>query len=116
MTRLEEFYKLSNANDFFDFFDIAYDRDLLAAKRLHILKFFGAMVEKVEKSGQSDEKILEFYKFALMAIYKNYENGFSPSAADVWNIYENPSACLSCSTMSSCEPSKGSEHGTECGC
>lgn len=115
MNRLAEFHQLSSANDFFDFFNIEYDKELLASKRLHILKFFGQMVAKIEENRDTtDEKILDFYKFALIAVYKNYENGFSPSAADVWNMFENPSACMTCATMSSCTPEDMSKGTTSC--
>jgi nitrogenase-stabilizing/protective protein len=103
MSRLEEFQTLSDTEDFFDFFDLEYDERLVYVKRFHILKKFGEMVEKAKGHDMgSDEKLLEYYKFALITVYKNFENGYAPSAADVWSMFDNPSACGSCATSSSC--------------
>ena len=115
MSRLTEFQQLSNANEYLDFFNIEYDEALVSAKRFHMLKFFGDLIKKIDQSGENDEeKILEFYKFALLSVYKNYENGFNPSAADVWNMFENPSACMTCATMSSCTPEDVTKGTTSC--
>lgn len=103
MTRLEEFEILTDTEDFFDFFDLAYDERLVYVKRFHIMKKYGEMLAKAkEQQFVSDEIKLNFYKFALISVYKNFENGYAPSAADVWSMFENPSACGSCSTATSC--------------
>jgi nitrogenase-stabilizing/protective protein len=103
MNTLEEFKTLTDTEEYFDFFDIAYDERLVYVKRFHILKKYGEMIEKADnQESMSDEKKLDFYKFALITVYKNFENGYSPSAADVWSMYDNPSACGSCSTSTSC--------------
>ena len=103
MNTLEEFNTLTDAEEYFDFFDLDYDERLLYVKRFHILKKYGEMIAKAEAQELlSDDKKLEFYKFALITVYKNFENGYSPSAADVWAMYDNPSACGSCSTSTSC--------------
>jgi nitrogenase-stabilizing/protective protein len=103
MTRLEEFQTLTDTEEFFDFFDLEYDERLVYVKRFHIMKKFGELVDKAEgRDMGSDEKRLEYYKFALLTVYKNFENGYAPSAADVWSMFENPSACGSCATSSSC--------------
>ena len=103
MSRLSEFQTLTDTEEFFDFFDLDYDERLVYVKRFHIMKKFGEMVEKAEGHDMgSEEKLLEYYKFALITVYKNFENGYAPSAADVWSMFDNPSACGSCSTSSSC--------------
>jgi nitrogenase-stabilizing/protective protein len=103
MSRLEEFKTLTDAEEYLDFFDIEYDERLVYVKRFHILKKYGEMIEKAESQElMSDEKRVDFYKFALISVYKNFENGYSPSAADIWSMYDNPSACGSCSTSTSC--------------
>ncbi len=103
MSRLKEFETLTDTEEFFDFFDLEYDERLVYVKRFHIMKKFGEMLAKAKEQNISDEeKLLGFYRFALLSVYKNFENGYSPSAADVWSMYDNPSACGSCSTSSSC--------------
>jgi nitrogenase-stabilizing/protective protein len=103
MSQLDEFKKLTDTEDYFDFFDLEYDERLVYVKRFHIMKKYGEMLEKAENANfESDEKLLEYYKFALITVYKNFENGYAPSAADVWAMFDKPSACGSCSTSTSC--------------
>lgn len=103
MGTLAEFKKITDTEDFFDFFGLEFDERLINSKRFHIMKKFGEMVERARGHDLgSDEKLLEYYKFALITVYKNFENGYSPSAADVWEMFDKPSACGTCSTSSSC--------------
>lgn len=100
---LNDFEKLTDTEEFFDFFDLEYDERLVYVKRFHIMKKFGEMVEKAREHDLGEEsKILAYYKFALITVYKNFEHGYAPSAADVWDTFGKPSACSTCSTSSSC--------------
>ena len=100
---LQEFQTLTDAEDYFDFFDLDYDERLVYVKRFHIMKKYGEMIEKAKGHDLgSEEKLLDYYKFALITVYKNFENGYAPSAAEVWNTFGKPSACSTCSTSSSC--------------
>jgi len=113
MSRLQDFEKLTDAEEYFDFFDVEYDERLVFVKRFHILKKYGEMIEKAnEQENISDEKKLEFFKFALLSVYKNFENGYAPSAADVWSMYENPSPCFTCTTSTSCNDIEEVSSGT----
>ncbi len=95
MTRLEEFYKITDAEDYFDFFDVEYNEQLVNVKRFHIMRKFGEMIEKTKEMAiESDEKLLDFFKFALITVYKNFESGYNPSAADIWRMYDNPVGCI----------------------
>lgn len=112
MKTLAEFEKISDTEEFFEFFDIEYDERLVYVKRFHMMKRFGEMVEKSKETvWESDEKLLDYYKFALISVYKNFENGYSPSAADVWEMFDKPSACGTCSTSSSCNDVEEVSHG-----
>ncbi len=103
MGTLAEFKTITDTEDFFDFFDLEYDERLVNSKRFHIMKKFGELVEKATGHDMGSEtKLLEYYRFALLTVYKNFENGYSPSAADVWAMFDNPSACGTCSTSGSC--------------
>ena len=112
MGTLAEFQKITDTEDFFEFFDLQYDERLVNAKRFHIMKKFGELVDKSKGHDMGgDTKLLEFYKFALITVYKNFENGYSPSAADVWEMFDKPSACGTCSTSSSCNDVEEVSHG-----
>ncbi len=103
MSRLKEFESLTDAEDYFEFFDLDYDERLVYVKRFHIMKKFGEMMARaIGNDLGGDEKVLEYYKFALITVYKNFENGYAPSAAEVWDMFGKESACGTCSTSSSC--------------
>jgi len=112
MGTLDEFQKITDTEEFFEFFDLAYDERLVNSKRFHIMKKFGEMANKAKEHEMgSDEKLLAYYKFALISVYKNFENGYSPSAADVWEMFDKPSACGTCSTSTSCNDIEEVSHG-----
>lgn len=103
MSVIEEFNELTNIEEYLEFFDVDYDERLVRVKRFHILKKYGEMIEKAKEQNIDDEeKLLAFYKFALISTYKNFESGYSPSAAEIWNTFENPSACSTCNTSTDC--------------
>ncbi len=103
MCALQTFNNLTDAEEYFEFFELEYNERLVYSKRFHILKKFGEMIEKAEGHDLgSDEKLLEYYKFALISVYKNFESGYAPSAAEVWDMFDKPSACGTCSTSTTC--------------
>ena len=103
MSSIKEFEAITDAEEYFDFFDLDYDERLVYVKRFHIMKKYGEMVEKAAGNDfGSDQKLLDYYKFALITVYKNFENGYSPSAAEVWDTFGKPSACSTCSTSTEC--------------
>ena len=103
MNSLNEFYKITDADDYFDFFDIEYDQRLIDAKRFHLMKKFGELIEKSkELEAIEDERLLGMYRFALLKVYKDFENGYNPSAAEIWGSLDKPSACFTCATQVGC--------------
>ena len=112
MTSLEEFQTLTDAEDYFEFFNLDYDDRLVFIKRFHIMKKYGELIKKAEGHDfGNDEKLLDYYKFALISVYKNFENGYSPSAAEIWNTFDKPSACSTCSTSTTCNDLEEVSHG-----
>lgn len=113
MSALQEFEELTDTEEYFDFFDLDYDDRLVYVKRFHIMKKYGEMIKKAEGNDLgSDEKLLEYYKFALISVYKNFENGYSPSAAEIWDTFDKPSACSTCSTSTDCSDEEEVTNGT----
>ena len=112
MSALAEFRTLSDTEDYFDFFDLDYDERLVYVKRFHIMKKYGEMITKAEGHDLgSDEKLLDYYKFALISVYKNFESGYSPSAAEIWDTFDKTSACSTCSTSSECSDEEEVSNG-----
>lgn len=106
---IDEFYKLKYAEDYLNFFDIEYDERIVNVKRFHILREYGAMIKKgFEQLKNEENKLLDFLKFSLLKVYKNFEGGYAPSAADVWDMFKNGKL----SGCSSCTP----KPGNSCGC
>jgi len=106
---LDEFYELTDAEDYFDFFDLEYDQSLVNVKRFHILKEYGTLIKTgFENLKGQDAKLLDFLKFSLLKVYGDFQNGYAPSAADVWNMFKDGklSGCMSCTP----------EPGNSCGC
>jgi nitrogenase-stabilizing/protective protein len=106
---LDEFYNLTDAEDYFDFFDLDYDQSLVNVKRFHILREYGTLIKKgFEGFKDHEEQLLDFLKFSLLKVYGDFQNGHAPSAAEVWNMFKDGklSGCLSCTP----------QQGNSCGC
>lgn len=101
MKTLEDFYHLRNAEDYFEFFEMDYDKRLVNVKRFHIMKEYGTLIKKGMAGFGNDElKLLDFLKFSLLRVYANYLSGHAPSAAEVWEMFKDgePKGCLACVT------------------
>jgi nitrogenase-stabilizing/protective protein len=111
MGTVEEFYKLRDTEDFFNFFGIEFDQKLINVKRFHMMKEYGSLIKKGLESIAEENKLLEFLKFSLLRVYGDYKTGHAPSAAEVWNMYETGKleGCSSCGSSSS-------STGGSCGC
>jgi nitrogenase-stabilizing/protective protein len=106
---LSEFLNLSDAEDYFEFFNIQYDQPLVNVKRFHIMRKYGELIRTGMENLRSDEtKLMDFLKFSLLRVYGEFESGYTPSAAEVWKMFEGGklSGCLSCTPMP----------GNSCGC
>jgi nitrogenase-stabilizing/protective protein len=106
---LDEFYELTDAEDYFDFFDLEYDQRLVDVKRFHILKEYGTMIKTgMNNITQQDEKLLDFLKYSLLKVYGQFKNGYAPSAAEVWDMFKDGKlgGCMSCTP----------QPGNSCGC
>jgi nitrogenase-stabilizing/protective protein len=106
---LDEFHDLTDAEDYFEFFEIEYDSSLVNVKRFHILKEYGMLIKTGFENLINDEnRLLDFLKFSLLKVYGDFKNGYAPSAADVWDMFKDGklSGCLSCTPT----------QGNSCGC
>lgn len=106
---IEAFYKLTHTEEYFEFFDLEYDKQLINVKRFHILKEYGNLIKMAFEQFKGDEtRLLDFLKFSLLRVYGDYKNGYAPSAADVWNMFAHGKlgGCMSCTPT----------QGNHCGC
>jgi len=65
---LTQFNQLKDAEDYFEFFGLTYDPNVVNVNRLHILRKFAQLVQDEDKS-QSEEKKLNAYRRALQTSY-----------------------------------------------
>jgi len=65
---LDELEDLESAEDFLDYFGIAYERPVVHVNRLHILQRFSDYLKK----GTSDGKTREFYHDSLLRAYHDF--------------------------------------------
>ncbi|WP_419770981.1 MAG: nitrogenase-stabilizing/protective protein NifW [Candidatus Marinarcus sp.] len=100
---MAEFEKITCAEDYFEFFNIKYDEEILRTSRYLIMRLFGNLVK--EFTAIDDEQRLSFYRFTFLQAYGDFVNGTNPSAEEIWNLYENGGGC-SCGT-STCSTTKG---------
>lgn len=114
MKTINDFYKLTDTEDYFKFFDLDFDQALINVKRFHMMKEYGTLIKKGIDAITEESKLLEFLKFSLLRVYGDYVNGHAPSAADVWNMYETGKleGCSSCGTTAGTPASTGGS----CGC
>jgi nitrogenase-stabilizing/protective protein len=68
---MNEFKKLVDAEEFFDFFNLPYDQEIVNVNRLHILKKFSQYMAEVDDNSAdlSTEERLHQYSLALQKAY-----------------------------------------------
>ena len=68
---LTEFRKLADAEQYFQFFQLPYEQQLVNVNRLHILKKFSQLMTEIDANfpNDSDEEKLAKYKDALIDSY-----------------------------------------------
>ncbi|MBE9005092.1 nitrogenase-stabilizing/protective protein NifW [Fortiea sp. LEGE XX443] len=69
---IDEFKKLSDAEEFFQFFELPYDSKIVNVNRLHILKKFSQYVQEIDENSTdlSSEEKLHQYSLALQTAYQ----------------------------------------------
>ncbi|CAN1211273.1 Nitrogenase-stabilizing/protective protein NifW 2 [Tumidithrix helvetica PCC 7403] len=68
---LSQFQKLTDAEQYFDFFELPYDPQVVNINRLHILKKFSQSLQEInaEYPEASEEQKLVYYRQALEESY-----------------------------------------------
>lgn len=65
---LAQFNQLKDAEDYFQFFGLAYDPKVVNVNRLHILRKFSQLVQDEDKSQPEEQRLLA-YRQALQTAY-----------------------------------------------
>ncbi|CBN57741.1 nitrogenase-stabilizing/protective protein NifW [Kamptonema sp. PCC 6506] len=76
---LSEFKQLLDAEDYFKFFELAYDPKIVNVNRLHILQKFAQLVGEIDAAftGTNEEEKLTQYRVALLTAYEVFLNSTS---------------------------------------
>ncbi|AVH73118.1 nitrogenase-stabilizing/protective protein NifW [Nostoc sp. 'Lobaria pulmonaria (5183) cyanobiont'] len=69
---IDEFKKLADAEEFFQFFNMSYDVKVVNVNRLHILKKFSQYIQEIDDNSPdlSQEEKLNQYSLALQKAYQ----------------------------------------------
>jgi len=75
LTLAEALNELVSAEDFLDYFDIAYAANVVQVNRLHILqRFHGYLAKQIPNLPPGDEAQYSIYRLWLERAYKDFEN------------------------------------------
>ena len=87
---LEQFQKLTDAEDYLQFFDIEYERDFVNINRLHILKQFSLLIQEVDKVFPDipESEKLEKYNLALEEAYEVFLTS-SPLETKLFKVFQS---------------------------
>ena len=87
---LTAFQKLSDAEEYLQFFNIEYDRNFVNINRLHILKQFSLLIKEVDKAfpDVSESEKLEKYSLALEEAYQVFLTS-SPLETKLFKVFQS---------------------------
>jgi len=70
---LAQFARLKDAEEYFEFFGLPYDPQVVNVNRLHILRKFSHLTSAIDKD-QSESELLADYRQALQTAYTLFES------------------------------------------
>jgi nitrogenase-stabilizing/protective protein len=87
---LAEFKQLVNAEEYLEFFNLAYDQQFVNVNRLHILQKFATLLKAIdaESSDLSDAEKLERYQAALEQAYNTFTTS-SPLDEKLFKVFND---------------------------
>jgi nitrogenase-stabilizing/protective protein len=87
---LTAFQKLTDAEDYLQFFAIKYDRDFVNINRLHILKQFSLLIKEVDRvfADVDEAEKLEKYSLALEEAYQVFLTS-SPLETKLFKVFQS---------------------------
>lgn len=90
MSRLAEFKKLVDAEEFLKFFNLPYDQHFVNVNRLHILKKFSQFMSEVDEAypGLNDEEKLNKYCEAFQKAYQVFEES-TPHEQKLFKVFND---------------------------
>jgi nitrogenase-stabilizing/protective protein len=86
---IEEFKKLTDAEEYFKFFELEYDPKLVNVNRLHILKKFSQFISEIDSNSElTNEEKLNQYSLALQQAYQTFLES-SPQEQKLFKVFKD---------------------------
>ncbi|AUS99002.1 nitrogenase stabilizing/protective protein [Nostoc sp. CENA543] len=86
---IEEFKKLTDAEEYFKFFELEYDPKLVNVNRLHILKKFSQLISEIDSNSElTNEEKLNQYSLALQQAYQTFLES-SPQEQKLFKVFKD---------------------------
>ena len=87
---IEEFKKLSDAEEYFQFFELDYDQKIVNINRLHILKKFSQYIQEIDDNSADliAEEKLNQYCLALQQAYEVFLES-TPQEQKVFKVFKD---------------------------
>jgi nitrogenase-stabilizing/protective protein len=86
---IEEFKKLTDAEEYFKFFELDYDPKLVNVNRLHILKKFSQFISEIDSNSElTNEEKLNQYSLALQQAYQTFLES-SPQEQKLFKVFKD---------------------------
>jgi len=100
MSTLTEFNKITDAEAYFEFFQLPYDAKVVNINRLHILKKFSQFVAEIDQSDIDESDRLTQYRSALVRAYETFLTT-SPLETKLFKVFnEKPKGIVMLSELS----------------
>jgi nitrogenase-stabilizing/protective protein len=87
---IQDFQKLTDAEEFFNFFELPYDQKFVNVNRLHILKKFSQFMEEIHHTttALSEAEKLNQYREALQKAYEVFLES-SPHEQKLFKVFKD---------------------------
>jgi nitrogenase-stabilizing/protective protein len=87
---LAEFQKITDAEKYFEFFQLPYDAKVVNVNRLHILKQFAKYMNDIDTNfpNLNDQEKLDYYKKALIQAYQVFLST-SPLETKLFKVFHD---------------------------
>ncbi|ALF53415.1 nitrogenase stabilizing/protective protein [Nostoc piscinale CENA21] len=87
---IDEFKKLNDAEEYFQFFELPYDQKIVNVNRLHILKKFSQYIQEIDEQSAdlTAEEKLNQYCLALQKAYEVFLES-TPQEQKVFKVFKD---------------------------
>ncbi|MEM7725171.1 MAG: nitrogenase-stabilizing/protective protein NifW [Cyanobacteria bacterium P01_A01_bin.45] len=99
----EKFIQLSDAEEYFDFFQLPYDQKVVNVNRLHILKKFSEFIQQIDDNNTelSNSEKLNIYREALEQAYQLFLES-TPQEQKLFKVFkQKPKNVITLTELSS---------------